>query len=234
MAFCLCTALFFLPQSGTEPYFDTGGFSQAAQQLARHREISTARWLHENFFVPFLHILSPLDKALIEKPMFVQVGLFCTSNLSSARWDEKQKWWTFWLLSLCLSSFAVIMSEINPPDHKSITARHFLRDNKQVTGQLRLTFRSGEIMELADDLTNAIIACIMFGAWIWEIWKTSLKGFGTIRQKNTTLQFFIALINVPWREILQENDVNLLHRAACKEFVSLLCRKPSETCATAT
>ena len=24
------------------------------------------------------------------------------------------------------------MSEINPPDHKSITARHFLRDNKQV------------------------------------------------------------------------------------------------------
>ena len=61
------------------------------------------------------------------------------------------------------------MSEINPPDHKSITARHFLRDNKQVTGQLRLTFRSGEIMELADDLTNAIIACIMFGAWIWEI-----------------------------------------------------------------
>ena len=29
------------------------------------------------------HILSSLDKVLIEKQMFVQVGLFCTSNLSS-------------------------------------------------------------------------------------------------------------------------------------------------------
>ena len=79
---------------------DTGGCS--AQQLARHREISTARRLHENFVVPFLHILSSLDNALIEKPMFMQVGLFCTSNLSSgtalqqdfvickpdARWDQ--------------------------------------------------------------------------------------------------------------------------------------------------
>ena len=29
-------------------------------------------------------------------------------------------------------SFAVIMSEIHPTDHKSITARHFPRDNKLV------------------------------------------------------------------------------------------------------
>ena len=36
-----------------------------------------------SFAVPFLHIPSSLDKALIEKPMFVQVGSFCTSNLSS-------------------------------------------------------------------------------------------------------------------------------------------------------
>ena len=46
-------------------------------------DISTARRLHENFVVPFLDILSSLDKALIEKPMFMQVGLFCTSKLSS-------------------------------------------------------------------------------------------------------------------------------------------------------
>ena len=39
--------------------FDTCGFP--AQLLALHREISTTRWLHENFVVPFLHILSPLD-----------------------------------------------------------------------------------------------------------------------------------------------------------------------------
>ena len=35
----------------------------------------------QSFVVPFLHVLSFLDKALIEKPMLVQVGSFCTSNL---------------------------------------------------------------------------------------------------------------------------------------------------------
>ena len=58
LAFCLCTTLFFLPYS-VEPN------------------------LTLTLVVPFLHILSPLDKALVEKPMFVQVGSFCTSNLSS-------------------------------------------------------------------------------------------------------------------------------------------------------
>ena len=32
---------------------------------------------------PFLHILSFLDKALIEKQMLVHVGSFCTTNLPS-------------------------------------------------------------------------------------------------------------------------------------------------------
>ena len=42
---------------------------------------------------------------------------------------------------------------------------------------------------------------------------------------------------VPRQSILQENDIPLLHRAACKEFVSPVqfhCRKPSETRASAT
>ena len=43
-------------QRGTEPDFDIGGFP--AQLLALHCEILTARWLHENFVVHFLHILS--------------------------------------------------------------------------------------------------------------------------------------------------------------------------------
>ena len=49
------------------------------------REISTPGDCMKNFDVPFLHILSSLDKVLIEKPMFVhrQVESFCTSNLSS-------------------------------------------------------------------------------------------------------------------------------------------------------
>ena len=52
-------------------------------------------------------------------------------------------------------------SEINPTDCKSITASHFRRDNKQVDAD----FLSGEIMDLA----NAVIVCIMFGAWIQKI-----------------------------------------------------------------
>ena len=41
---------------------DTGGFS--AQQLARHRGISTASWLHEHFVanVPFLQFPPSLGK----------------------------------------------------------------------------------------------------------------------------------------------------------------------------
>ena len=37
--------------------------------------------------------------------------------------------------------------------------------------------------------------------------------------KSTTLRFFVASIII---RRLQENNVPLLHRAACKEFVSLL------------
>ena len=77
LAFCLCTALFFLAlQRGTEPYFDTDVFP--AQLLAGRPDgcIKISLCL-------FLHILSPLDKALVEKPIFVQVGSICASNLSS-------------------------------------------------------------------------------------------------------------------------------------------------------
>ena len=64
---------FFLAlQRGAEPYFDTGGLP--VQLLTLYREILTTRREHENFVVPFLHILSRLDKVLVEKPMFVQVG----------------------------------------------------------------------------------------------------------------------------------------------------------------
>ena len=57
----------------------------------------------------------------------------------------------------------------------------------------RLTFWSGEIMDRA----NAIIVCIMFGAWIRKIRRTSLKGFGNIRQKIRHCDFLVASIHVP-------------------------------------
>ena len=66
-----------------DPPIDTGGCS--VQQLsglpgfARYR----LQWLHENFALSFFHVPSSLDKALVEKPMFLQIGSFCPSNLSS-------------------------------------------------------------------------------------------------------------------------------------------------------
>ena len=55
-------------------WFDTGGCS--AQQF---------RWLHENRCI---HIQSFLDKALIEKPMLVQVRSSCTSKASGTALQE--------------------------------------------------------------------------------------------------------------------------------------------------
>ena len=78
------TLVFLLYKSlhhGNDPPIDTGGCS--AQQLARHREISTSRWLHEILVVSFFHIPSSLDKELIVQPMFSHAGSFCTLNLSS-------------------------------------------------------------------------------------------------------------------------------------------------------
>ena len=54
------------------------------------------------------------------------------------------------------------------------SGKPFLKCAKKIYS---LIFRSGEIMDRA----NAIIVCIMFGAWIWKIRRTSLQRFGTIR-----------------------------------------------------
>ena len=62
----------------------------------------------------------------------------------------------------------------------------------------------------------------MFGAWIRKIRRISLKGFGTIRRKIRHFNFLLHRLmfhDKKIEEILQENDVPLLHSAACKEFV---------------
>ena len=87
------------------------------------------------FFI-FCPIRSPLvwalDKVLVEKPMFVQVGSICTSNLSSGTalqqdfvirkvgHDEH-----FGCRPLCLIFFIC--------NHKSFTAHHFPRDHHDNT-----------------------------------------------------------------------------------------------------
>ena len=99
------------------------------------------------------------------------------------------------------------MSEINTTDHKSITA-------------------------------------VMFGVRIRKIRRTSLKGFGNIRQKIlhcdffccidscsiTRIFIFCCIDSCSITRILQENDVPLLHRAACKEFVSLVQKAFRDSC----
>ena len=80
------------------------------------------------------------------------------------------------------------------------------------------------------DRANAIIVCIMFGAWIQKIRRTSLKGFGNIRLKIRHCDFFRCIDSCSITRILQENDVPLLHRAACKEFVSLVQKAFRDSC----
>ena len=73
----------------------------------------------------------------------------------------------------------------------------------------------------------------MFGAWIWKILRIFLKGFGTIRQKIRHFDFLLHRLmfhDKKIEEILQENDVPLLHRAACKEFVSLVQKAFRDSC----
>ena len=68
-------------------------------------------------------------------------------------------------------------------------ARHFPRDDKL----LMLISRSGEIMVQA----NAIF---VFSAWIRRIWRTSLKGVGTIRQKIRHCDFLLHRLMLSHRE----------------------------------
>ena len=148
LAFCLCNALFFVFYSVEPNLLLTlvPVWWLLCAALAGHHEISIARRLHKTFVVPFLHIPFWKDKALIDKPMFVQVGSFCTSIPRMSRichlapLCNKISWFACVvkvlhdeyfgsrpvrpLTPLVLNfSFAVIMSKLNPIDHKSITAR---------------------------------------------------------------------------------------------------------------
>ena len=72
------------------------------------------------------------------------------------------------------------------------------------------------------DRANTIIVCIMFGAWIRKIRRTSCKDLG-LSGKNYDIAIFccIAGLMCSMTRFLQENDVPPLHRAACNEFISL-------------
>ena len=63
------------------PIYTGGCYAHSEQQLARHHEILTARWLHENFMVPFLHNLIYIDQDFSEKSISMQAKLFCTSKM---------------------------------------------------------------------------------------------------------------------------------------------------------
>ena len=69
LAFCLCNTRFSLLYS--------------VELILPLIQVVALYSCMKNFVVPFLQVLSSLDKALIEKLMLVQVGLFCTSNLQS-------------------------------------------------------------------------------------------------------------------------------------------------------
>ena len=218
---------------------DTGGCS--AQQLARHREISTARRLQENFVVPFLHILSPLDNALIEKPMFMQVGLFCTSNLSSgtALQQDFVIWWIIWQPStlpnichlqwLCLKSIR-LMTRVSQLAFflMKVTGKQFVKwlSLKEIISGLRLNFWSWDKLS---DWDCGRSKCHYHVHHVWCLDPENMKDFlervwdYQAKHAVTTL-WFVASLHVPW------HDVPLLYCAAAllparKSFP--LCRKPS-------
>ena len=157
--------------------------------------------------------------------MLLQAGSFCTSNLSSGttlgalqqrcpfalqQYFMIRKVGSKHLMMNILAavhfvqyfSFAVIMSEIKPTAHKSITARHFPdedfceadRSLKEIIRWLTLNWN---IM----DCINAIILCVMFGAWIHKLWRTIFWEDSGLSGKRTTLWFVVSL-HVPWQKIL--------------------------------
>ena len=100
--------------------------------IARYRRPGDFMKLFRSLFFIFCQNLSSLDKALIEKPMLVQVGSFLcgTSNLSSGTALQQdfvicKVGWKHSIMDILAAvhfawyfSFAVIVSEIHPTDHQ--------------------------------------------------------------------------------------------------------------------
>ena len=94
------------------------------------------------------------------------------------------------------------MSEINPI--RVLQLATFC----EIIRWLRLSFRSGEIMDQAND----IIVCIMFGAWTWKIGSTSLN----LKLQNTVMGWTAWGFLCPslvWRCLVSMNW--LLNPSAC-------------------
>ena len=130
-------SLFFLLCSA-DPPIDTSGC--AVYQLALHHEILTARWLHENFLVPFrlsLFSVFPRQGTYWESNIHAgriivhlkSVILHCSTTrfcyLQSGIKTPDDEYFGF--CPLCLMFlFAVIMSDFNPSDHKETQLAFFL------------------------------------------------------------------------------------------------------------
>ena len=114
------------------------------------------------------------------------------------------------------------MSEINPTDHKSITARNIPRNNTRVEadfsiwrdyGPSKRHYRVHHVWCLDPENTKDFFEKV----WDYQV-------------INTKLRFFRCIDSCSITRILQENDVPLLHRAACKEFVSLVQKAFRDSC----
>ena len=114
------------------------------------------------------------------------------------------------------------MSEINPTDHKSITARNIPQNNTRVEadfsiwrdyGPSKRHYRVHHVWCLDPENTKDFFEKV----WDYQV-------------INTKLRFFRCIDSCSITRILQENDVPLLHRAACKEFVSLVQKAFRDSC----
>jgi len=129
------------------------------------------------------------------------------------------------------------MSEINPTDHKSITARNIPQNNTLVEADFSIWrdyapskrhYRVHHVWCQDPENTKDFFERI----WEYQVKKYYIANFfRCIDSCYITRIFIFCCINsCSITRILQDNDVPLLHRAACKEFVSLVQKAFRDSC----
>ena len=162
----------------------SGGSSE--QQLALHRKILTARWLHDFFlslFSIFILLESSLDKTFIENPMFVQVlhlksviwyhsatlKISFFARWGGNRWRHSDDDEYFGSRPICPWQFEIQSADYNLQEYQSLPLSWIRVFMKLFVKWLSLWEIMSKLRPKPWEIvvsTNAIIMHIMFGAWI--------------------------------------------------------------------
>ena len=227
LALCLCTALFFLP------YIVEPDLTLTLVVSLRSSLPAIARYRRPGDSMPWWKFRCPFSPCSVSP----RQGTNWETNVCAGRivlniklssgtalqqdFVIRNVGWKHLMINILAAvhfaqyfSFAVIMSEINPINQKGITARHFQRDNKRVEADFSIS------RDYGPSKRHYRVQ------HVWCLDPENMKDFfervWDYQAKNMTLRIFCCIDQCSITRILQENDVPLLHRAACKEFVSLV------------